>query len=49
MGNGKVFNFDETTHKRMKMANGIKEPPVKLKKDGKSLSYDKGTMSGVWL
>lgn len=50
MGNGKVFNFDETTHRRLKKANGIKEPPVKLKKDSKGLRYDKnGTMSGVWM
>jgi hypothetical protein len=50
MGNGKVFNFDETTHTRMKKANGIKEPPVKLKKDSKTLRYDKnGTISGVWM
>lgn len=49
MGNNKVFNFDETTHKRMKMANGIKEPPVKLKKDSKGLRYDNGVMTGLWM
>ena len=49
MGDNKVFNFDETTHKRLKQANGIKEPPVKLKKDSKTLRYDNGVMSGVWM
>ena len=51
MGNNRVFNFDENTHKRFKKLNKIDDGYVKLKKNGISLRYNMrtGSMEGVWL
>lgn len=51
LGNNRVFNFNENTHKRFKKLNNIVDGFVKLKKNGISLRYNMrtGSMSGVWL